>query len=115
MTDKKILPAGFDDLEHFVVDWAGSTTQERWDQRSSASMTEIRGFYDAVLERAPAILAYLDPFDIEHLPPDAARLFCLLLSLVNCSVAIELHKAPRAPFSPYPHGVRILKGAAPLG
>lgn len=109
------LPAGFTDLEPLVPYWGKPTSQERWDQRSAASMEQIRDFYDRMLERSDAILAHLDPFDLDALPEPEARLFCLMLSLANCAMAVELHGAPRAPYSPFPHGVRILQGAAPLG
>ena len=109
------LPPGFEDLQKHVAYWGAKTSNERWQRRSAASMEDIRAFYDAMLARADDALNYLDPHDIDNLPEDAAQLSCLLFSLVNCSMAVELHRAPRAPFSPFPHGVRLLKGVAPLG
>jgi hypothetical protein len=109
------LPPGFEALEIFVDYWGARTTQERWERRSGASMNEIRRFYDAVLARAGDIVKHLDPIPLHMMPEDAQRLACLLFSLANCAIAVELHKAPRAPYSPFPHGVRILKGASPLG
>ena len=109
------LPPGFEDLEKYVDYWSVKTSQERWQRRSAASMEDIRAFYDDVLARANDILAYLDPLNLDDLPEDAACLSCLLFALANCSMAVELHGAPRAPFSPFPHGVRILKGVLPLG
>lgn len=109
------LPDGFGDLEIFVEYWGARTTQERWQRRSNASMGEIRLFYDAVLARADDIVKHLDPLPLHAMPKDSERLACLLFSLANCAIAVELHKAPRAPHSPFPHGVRILKGASPLG
>lgn len=113
--ENAMLPAGFEALEIFVPYWGGATSQERWDRRSAASMAEIRDFYDRMLERAEEILEYLKPFDLDALPPAEAQLFCLMLSLANCAMAVELHGAPIAPLSPFPHGVRIIRGAAPLG
>lgn len=110
-----LLPRGFEELEGFVAYWAAPTTQERWDRRSNAAMDEIRRFYDAVLARAQDIVAHLDPLPLHAMPEASQRLACLLFSLANCAIAVELHKEPRAPHSPFPHGVRILKGAAPLG
>jgi hypothetical protein len=114
-TSERRLPPGFEDLEKYVAYWGEKTSQERWQRRSAASMEDIRIFYDAMLARAEDALAHLDQHDIDNLPEDAAQLSCLLFSLANCSMAIELHGMPRAPFSPFPHGVRVLKGAWPLG
>jgi hypothetical protein len=109
------LPAGFEDLEKYVAYWGEKTSQERWQRRSAASMEDIRAFYDDVLGRADDIITYLDPYPLDDLPEEAAQLSCLLFALVNCSMAVELHGEPRAIFSPFPHGVRILKGVSPLG
>jgi hypothetical protein len=109
------LPSGFEELQPYLRYWGGKTTQARWDARSSASLDDIRMFYDAVLRRADDIIKHLDPLDLKSLPGHSAALLCLFLSLANCAIAIELHGAPRAPYSPFPHGIRILKGASPLG
>lgn len=109
------LPSGFETLEPFVAYWAGETTQIRWDRRAAASMDEIQRFYDAMLEHAETALSRLQPRPLDQLENDEGRLLRLLLSLASCSIAVELHGQPRAPFSPYPHGIRVLQGSAPFG
>lgn len=109
------LPSGFEPLEKFVAYWAGETTQIRWDRRSAASMDEIKCFYDAMLEHADAALSHLQPRPLDELDAEEGRLLRLLLSLASCAIAVELHGQPRAPFSPYPHGIRVLQGSAPFG
>ena len=109
------LPAGFQPLEKYVQKWAGWTTQVRWNQRATASMAEIQGFYDVMLEHADAALAYLERKPIGALSPSEGRLMRLLLALANCSIAVELHKQPRAPHSPFPHGVTVVRGGFPFG
>jgi hypothetical protein len=109
------LPLGFEALGSFVPRWSATTTQQRWDQRSSASMQDIREFYDAMLAEAPKALAYLDHQPLDALSPQAGCLLRLLLSLANCAMAVELHGAARAPNSPFPHGVTVVKGGFPFG
>jgi hypothetical protein len=68
-----------------------------------------------MLEHADAAIAYLDGRPIDGLDAEEGRLLCLLLSLASCAIAVELHGQPRAPLSPYPHGIRVLRGGAPFG
>jgi hypothetical protein len=110
-----LLPEGFEALEPFADYWAGETTQVRWDRRSAASMNAIQRFYEAMLEHADAALARLQPRPLAELNPDECRLMCMLLSLASCAIAVELHKQPTAPLSPFPHGIRVLQGCAPFG
>jgi hypothetical protein len=109
------LPGGFQSLDPFVPYWSGETTQMRWDRRSAATMEEIQSFYDAMLHHADAALALLQQRPLSELDEPEATLLRLLLSLASCAIAIELHGQPRAPYSPYPHGIRVLKGSAPYG
>lgn len=108
------LPAGFQDLEPLVPYWAGVTPGDRWDRRARASMEDIRAFYDIMVQRTDAALKYLQPKPLEELEGADARLFRLVLALAHVAMAVELHKQPRAPFSPYPHGIEIVKGPGPF-
>src|ERR1700761_9612313 len=58
--DARRLPAGFEDLEPFVDQWSLTGTQERHACRETASIGDIRRFYDTMLARAPAAIAFLD-------------------------------------------------------
>jgi hypothetical protein len=118
MTDKErmsLLPEGFETLERFVPRWTAMTTQERWDERSSASMPDIEQFYGDMLLHADRALAYLDGQPLLNLSKEASHLMRLMLSLANCAMAVELHKGPRAPYSPFPHGVTVVRGGYPYG
>ena len=105
--DASNLPDGFEDLEPFVAQWCLDGTQERHRRRESASMDDIRRFYDAMLERAPAAIAFLDGKPFDGLAEDERRLMNLLLALGHVAVAVEVHGQPRAPHTPYPHRVSI--------
>ena len=101
------LPDGFEDLEPFLAQWCLDRTQERHSHRESASMDDIRRFYDAMVERAPAAIARLDGKPFDSLAADEQRLMNLLLALGHVAVAVEVHGQPRAPHTPYPHRVSI--------
>jgi hypothetical protein len=109
-----LLPAGFEDLLEFVPEWVGETAHERWEIRCQHSMPQIRKFYDALLARSEDIIAHVDQFPLDALPPATLRLFQLQLTLAQAAMAIELHGQPRAHHSPYPHDVRIIRGAQPV-
>ena len=101
------LPDGFEDLEPFLALWCLKTTQERHIRRETASMDDIRRFYDAMLARAPDAIAFLDGKPFDSLADDEERLMQLLLALGHVAVAVEVHGQPRAPHTPYPHRVQI--------
>ena len=78
-------------------------------------MAEITAFYDVILPLAPAAMNYLEGFALDAMPPAEARLFELVLALAHVSMATELHGAPRAPHTPYPHGVKLMHDPAHFG
>jgi hypothetical protein len=93
------LPQGFADLEPFVADWALPTRAQRYEARLSKPYDELVRFYDAVAPRAEGAIAYLDGFDINELPDDAARLLHLLYSMILVSYAVNVFKQNRIPDS----------------
>jgi len=109
------LPVGFDSLERFVPQWAKDTTQERLEVRCSLEMDEIREFYDAMTARAEEALAYLEQFPVDSMPDSGRRLLALVLALAQAHVAVEIHKAARAPNTPWPNSIRIKRGLPLLG
>jgi len=115
MTSTTVLPTGFEHLAEFLDYWCVESSQERWSRRCEASMESLQRFYNIMLESADKALDYLDDFSLDGLPEAEKNLFMLLLALTNVSMAIELHGQPRAPHSPWPHGIKVLKGAAPYG
>jgi len=111
----KILPDGFEALESFQPYWGAMTTQERRERREAAQMAEIERFYAAMLDHAPAAIAHLKQFPLGAMPAPSGRLMALLLALPHAAMAIELHGQPRAPFTPYPHNVRLVQGPTHFG
>lgn len=115
MRNAAALPAGFEDLEPFLDQWCLTGTQERHARRETASMEDIRRFYDAMLARAPDAIAFLEGKPFDGLADNERRLMQLLLALGHVAVAVEVHGQPRAPHTPYPHRVRLTQPSRYFG
>lgn len=109
------LPAGFEELEPFVEKWAVDDIPARVHVRSTSTMAEIRTFYDAIVPRTVEAMALIDQHPLASLPDDVARLCKLVLSLASAATAIEIHGQPTAPGSPYPNGIKLVRGTPPFG
>jgi hypothetical protein len=76
-------------VEHFVELWGHPTTEQRVAKRVSASMEEIRHFYDAMLPVLKPIIEYLNQFPLSSIPAadrslaNAALALCEIDSAVN--------------------------------
>lgn len=110
-----LLPNGFEELEQFVDYWVRDTNDERWKQRSKASMEEIRRFYDQMLARAEDAITHLDAFPLDDMPPDSECLFKLLLAIAHAAMAVEMHGQPRARHAQLRSDLHVTEGPWPLG
>ena len=87
-----LLPDGFADLAPWA-DWALEPERARTAKKAASSMEEIRAFYDAMMPRLEAIMAYLDRVPAgDERPAPAHRLHLLALSLVEVANLVELYK-----------------------
>jgi hypothetical protein len=93
-TTPRVFPEVFGDLEPFSS-WALATEQERMAARDSSTIEELQVFYDVMLPRIPAIVAYLDQFPLDRLPDDTRSLLNLALSAIEASIAVELYHQPQ--------------------
>ncbi|MFI9832816.1 hypothetical protein ACIHIX_34605 [Streptomyces sp. NPDC051913] len=66
------LPDGFSDLAPFLDRWRLTGQQSRMRAMAAADMPELRTFYDALLPRIDAIVAHLNQFPVDDLPPPGA-------------------------------------------
>jgi hypothetical protein len=96
---ERLLPAGFDDLEPFVADWALVRESERMRKRCVTDIGGIRRFYDVMIDRVDAALDHLDAFDLDAMPEPEKRLFYLTLSLVEVGNAVEFYKQSNSRFA----------------
>jgi hypothetical protein len=110
-----LLPSGFDELEQFVGYWVRDTNNERWKQRSKASMEEIQRFYDHMLARAEDAIAHLDAFPLDDMPPASERLFKLLLAIAHVAMAVEMHGQPIAHRAQLRSDLQMTQGPWPFG
>lgn len=90
-----ILPADFADLDSFVADWVHEDASGRMAKRLSSDMADIKAFYNAMLPRGEAALAYLRDFPLGAVPPEAERLLKLMLMLAEVAPAVEWYDDPR--------------------
>lgn len=82
------LPQPFRDLEPHLS-WSLGTGEERSAKRQASPYSEIKAFYDAMVERMDEVLPYLDQFPPNNVPDDVQRLFLLTLSLAEVAPAVE--------------------------
>ncbi len=92
-----VLPPEFADLERFAARWSLRTEGERWAQRHSSSIEDMRDLYNGAFPRIEAALAYCDRFPLDDLPEDARSLLYLVLSFVMVSFPVEVWDGPRIP------------------
>ncbi len=62
MTGETALPAGFEDLQPLVAEWALRTQDRRAAKRLSSTMEAVRAFYDAIFPRMEAVMDHLALF-----------------------------------------------------
>ena len=94
-----MLPEEFADLEPFCEQWCLSTEPERWAQRHTSSIQEMRRLYEAVAPRYEDLVAFVDRYALDELPDDARALLRLAQSFVMVSFPVEVWNGPRIPDS----------------
>jgi hypothetical protein len=102
-----LLPNEFSDVEPFAADWSLATEPERWAQRHSKSIEEMREFYEAVFPRVEAVYRYIDQFPLNDLPEEARNLLYLVLSFVMVSFPVEVWNDARIPDAGHATLVRV--------
>lgn len=90
-----MLPTAFAELEDLARIWCLATEAERWNQRMSSSMAEMREFYDAFFPRLEEAIDYCDKFPLDDMPEDAVHLLHLIYSLVMVAMAVEIFHQPK--------------------
>jgi hypothetical protein len=90
-----LLPSAFSELEEFAQIWCLATEAERWEQRLTSSITEMREFYAAFFPRLEEAIEYCDKFSLDDIPEDATHLLHLIYSLVMVAMAVEIFGQPK--------------------
>jgi hypothetical protein len=93
-----LLPPEFSDLEPYRA-WCLASERERYAKRLASGMDEMQAFYDTAFPRLEEAMSYLEGYDIDALPDDAAHLLWLCYSLINVSFPVEVWRQARVPDS----------------
>lgn len=88
-----VLPAPFAHLTPFIG-WSLATETERNRMRNTSDMRDIIAFKDAMLADVDAIVAWLDNYPLNAMPPEAQALMHMLLSLAEVAPAVEAYHQP---------------------
>ena len=91
---QSLLPSAFAELEDYAQTRRLATETERWNARVSASMPELRDFYDAFFPRLEEAIDYCDKFPLDNLPDDALNLLHMIYSLIMVAMAVEIMHQP---------------------
>lgn len=85
------LPKGFDQLEEFIDTWVLPSETARLARRLETDFEELKRFYSAAIEQAPAALDRLNQFAADdRLAAEDERLLGLMLALAEVAPAVEL-------------------------
>ena len=90
-----LLPPGFADLEAFVPGWVLPDAAARMAKRQASAIADLRTFYDAMLPRGEAALAWLRDHPLGTLPAAGENLLRLMLMLAEAAPAVEWYDDPR--------------------
>ena len=91
-----VLPHGYEDLA-WLADWALPTERQRHGKRIGTPLDELQRVYDALLPRIENMIAHLDQFPVDALPPAEQNLMLLTLAFVEVSPSVELLHSPTVP------------------
>lgn len=97
MSNETLLPDEFRDLERFAKDWVHETEKDRNAFRVLQSIEDIDDFYATIFPRMDALCDYIDQFELDAMPPDAARLLRLGQMLMEAVPAAEVYRQPDVP------------------
>lgn len=82
------FPEAFAELDE-LADWALPTERARVARRRGASRDELQHFYDLVKPDLERILAHLDTFPLDAMPPAEQQLLDLTLMMAEVAFAVE--------------------------
>ena len=98
MSETSKLPADFLSLNAWSG-WIIAGEESRREKCAATSMSELRRFYDAMLESADSILEHLNTFPLDELPVPEQNLFYLLQSFIEASMSIEMFEQPEMDYA----------------
>lgn len=94
---ERALPAGFEDLEQWVADWALPTEPQRNVKRRTSSMAQLQAFYDSMLGRMDDLIGYLNTRPYGQFDGPDQTLLNLGLMFMEAGGAVDVFHAPDVP------------------
>ena len=94
-----LLPHGFEEFEPFLG-WALPKQTDRAAKKMRSTFEDLKALYDFGMsdDRLVKALRHCDQFPLAELPPDAARLFQITLSMAEVRPQVELYGQVNQPF-----------------
>lgn len=92
-----VLPEQFAELAPLINDWAFATQYERRERRATASIEQLREYYELVGPKMRDIIAHLDRFPYgpeSSLPAPQRALLQLALIFMEVALAVEFFGQP---------------------
>lgn len=94
MSERKTLPAGFEDLDGLAQEWCFPDERTRYEKRLGTDLPALRRFYDAIYPRMDEVLRHLATVPGHcgaRAEPADQNLFYLALAYFEASHPVELH------------------------
>ncbi len=85
------LPAGFEDLQHLVADWALNTEEQRYLRLHTATIAELRAFYTPMLARLDDALDLLNQTPLDRYSPEEKNLMRLAITFAETAHPCDLN------------------------
>lgn len=112
MSTHSLLPAGFESLEPYVVQWALPGSAARAALRGSSTAQERAAFYEAAQGQLVRALDYLDAKGLAGLDAADERLMDLMLALGHVALAMEQQKDAEPVHAGFRSHMRITRSPA---
>ena len=87
---ENVLPTDFADLAHYVLEWALPTEKARHQKRLASSLEVVTEFNNALYPRMDSIIAYLNRFPLDAMPPETINLLNLARAYMETSHPVDL-------------------------
>ena len=84
----------FDDLAPWIAEWGLPDAHARLQLRAGKSLAELQAFHAAVVPRLEAIIAFLNRFALDAIPPEHEPLAWTALAVCEVDDAVNVWRAP---------------------
>jgi hypothetical protein len=85
-----VLPDDFADLERFLPRWRLRDARQRMTAMATADIEDLRDLHAAMIRRIGAVVAHLNTFPLDDMPPREQALFELALTFAEVVHPVDL-------------------------